>query len=187
MARDPGTSKGSSPRLDKELVAQWHPKKNGDLDPSQVSYGSNKRVWWLTNGKVLLRADLEVVGVPSARTRNCWLDTTTCRLFDLKLLLSGTHKRTALLPPKTSSRVPTGEFGGCVHSVMNGRRHSITVSLGKDQGVPLAQVAKSLPDSTTLQLVTPTLPRSGIPQETAISIPVRLSLEVLSVFGGSAQ
>lgn len=47
MARDPGTSEGSSPRLDKELVAQWHPKKNGDLDPSQVSYGSNKRVWWL--------------------------------------------------------------------------------------------------------------------------------------------
>ena len=29
------------------LAAQWHPNKNGDLLPSQVSRSSNKTVWWL--------------------------------------------------------------------------------------------------------------------------------------------
>src|SRR5580700_6003652 len=28
------------------LVAQWHPKKNGDLFPDLVRYGSAREVWW---------------------------------------------------------------------------------------------------------------------------------------------
>ena len=30
-----------------ELAAQWHPTKNGDLKPTQVTVDSNKKVWWL--------------------------------------------------------------------------------------------------------------------------------------------
>ena len=30
-----------------EISAEWHPVKNGELLPSQVGYGSNKKVWWL--------------------------------------------------------------------------------------------------------------------------------------------
>ncbi|TFH22542.1 hypothetical protein E4G67_04250, partial [Candidatus Bathyarchaeota archaeon] len=30
-----------------ELANQWHPTKNGDLSPTDVTYGSNKRVWWI--------------------------------------------------------------------------------------------------------------------------------------------
>ncbi|MFC1745908.1 zinc-ribbon domain-containing protein, partial [Candidatus Riflebacteria bacterium] len=30
-----------------ELAAQWHPEKNGDLTPEQVTPGSDKKVWWL--------------------------------------------------------------------------------------------------------------------------------------------
>ena len=29
-----------------ELAAQWHPIKNGDLTPDQVSLNSSKKVWW---------------------------------------------------------------------------------------------------------------------------------------------
>lgn len=29
-----------------EIAAQWHPTKNGDLTPAQVSSGSNRKVWW---------------------------------------------------------------------------------------------------------------------------------------------
>ena len=29
-----------------QLAAQWHPTKNGDLLPSMVTAGSNKKVWW---------------------------------------------------------------------------------------------------------------------------------------------
>lgn len=30
-----------------ELVKEWHPTKNGDLTPQDVSYGSTKKVWWM--------------------------------------------------------------------------------------------------------------------------------------------
>lgn len=30
-----------------ELLAQWHPVKNGALTPEEVSYGSHKKVWWV--------------------------------------------------------------------------------------------------------------------------------------------
>jgi len=29
-----------------ELLEQWHPKKNGGLTPDDVSYGSQKKIWW---------------------------------------------------------------------------------------------------------------------------------------------
>lgn len=29
-----------------ELAKQWHPTKNGELTPRDVSIGSNKKVWW---------------------------------------------------------------------------------------------------------------------------------------------
>ncbi|MCK2017951.1 zinc-ribbon domain-containing protein [Peribacillus frigoritolerans] len=30
-----------------QLANEWHPEKNGDLKPTDVTKGSNKRVWWL--------------------------------------------------------------------------------------------------------------------------------------------
>lgn len=30
-----------------EIAKEWHPTENGELKPSDVSYGSKKRVWWL--------------------------------------------------------------------------------------------------------------------------------------------
>ena len=29
-----------------ELAKQWHPTKNGDLKPTDITFGSNKKVWW---------------------------------------------------------------------------------------------------------------------------------------------
>ena len=29
------------------LASQWHPTKNGDLKPEQVTSGSRRKVWWL--------------------------------------------------------------------------------------------------------------------------------------------
>lgn len=31
------------------LVQEWHPTRNGNLHPQQVSHGSDKKVWWLCN------------------------------------------------------------------------------------------------------------------------------------------
>lgn len=32
--------------LEPEIAKQWHPTRNGELLPSQVSVGSNKKAWW---------------------------------------------------------------------------------------------------------------------------------------------
>jgi hypothetical protein len=33
--------------VDSKLSSEWHPTKNGNLTPDDVSLGSNKKVWWL--------------------------------------------------------------------------------------------------------------------------------------------
>ena len=30
-----------------KIASEWHPTKNGDLLPSEIAYGSGKKVWWL--------------------------------------------------------------------------------------------------------------------------------------------
>ena len=30
-----------------KIASEWHPTKNGDLKPYEVTYGSYKKVWWL--------------------------------------------------------------------------------------------------------------------------------------------
>ncbi len=47
-----------------ELVAQWHPTKNGDLRPEDVSYGSAKVIWW----QCLVIPDHEWQSSPNNRT-----------------------------------------------------------------------------------------------------------------------
>jgi len=34
-------------KLNPKLAMQWHPNKNGNLTPFDVTIGSNKRVWWM--------------------------------------------------------------------------------------------------------------------------------------------
>jgi len=37
--------------LHPEIAEQWHPTKNGDLRPENVTPGSDKKVWWLCEKK----------------------------------------------------------------------------------------------------------------------------------------
>ena len=30
-----------------ELAKEWHPTKNGSLEPTDLTLGSNKKVWWV--------------------------------------------------------------------------------------------------------------------------------------------
>jgi hypothetical protein len=30
-----------------KIAAEWHSTKNGNLPPFDVSYGSNRKVWWI--------------------------------------------------------------------------------------------------------------------------------------------
>ena len=29
-----------------ELAKEWHPTKNGELTPEDISYGSKQNIWW---------------------------------------------------------------------------------------------------------------------------------------------
>jgi hypothetical protein len=33
--------------INPDLVKEWHPSRNGDLNPSNVTPGSGKKVWWI--------------------------------------------------------------------------------------------------------------------------------------------
>lgn len=44
--------------LNPSLAEQWHPNKNGDLTPDQVTLGSNKKVWWLCSRGHEWKADV---------------------------------------------------------------------------------------------------------------------------------
>ena len=45
MARKPPKGK-SLAEVNPQLAKEWHPTKNGNLTPSDFSYGTNKEVWW---------------------------------------------------------------------------------------------------------------------------------------------
>ena len=45
MARKPPKGK-SLAEVNPELAKQWHPTLNGNIRPSNVSFGSDKKVWW---------------------------------------------------------------------------------------------------------------------------------------------
>jgi hypothetical protein len=47
-----------------EIAEQWHPTKNGDLKPEDVSAGSNKMFWWICN------YNHEYQSMPNDRTNN---------------------------------------------------------------------------------------------------------------------
>jgi len=32
-----------------ELAKEWHPTKNGDLSPKDITFGSGKKIWWKCN------------------------------------------------------------------------------------------------------------------------------------------
>jgi len=42
----PELVKNSVRDLYPEIAREWHPEKNGDLTPKDVTYGSKKKVWW---------------------------------------------------------------------------------------------------------------------------------------------
>lgn len=50
-----------------QLVSEWHPTKNGDLKPEDISHGSQKKIWWKCNKG----NDHEWISTSNARTNTC--------------------------------------------------------------------------------------------------------------------
>lgn len=58
--------------LNPEIANEWHPRRNGDLNPSKISSASNKKVWWLCS------EGHEFARVVSSRTRQGLNDCPFC-------------------------------------------------------------------------------------------------------------
>ncbi len=62
-----------------ELVKEWHPTKNGDIKPTEVSYGAGMKVWWQCS------IGHEWLATPNKRTS----DGTGCPYCSNKKVLCG--------------------------------------------------------------------------------------------------
>jgi Probable Zinc-ribbon domain len=49
-----------------DLLQEWHPTRNGGLDPATVGAGSERKVWWTCSSQ----KPVAPVGFPNARSRN---------------------------------------------------------------------------------------------------------------------
>jgi len=80
-----------------EIAAQWHPTKNGDLTPDNVTAYSNKKVWWLCPKK----SDHEWDAVISSRVKG--KGCACCR----GLRASNTNSLASLYPELAAQWHPT--------------------------------------------------------------------------------
>jgi Probable Zinc-ribbon domain len=51
---------------------EWHPTKNGRLRPSDVTYATNKKVWWVCAGKHVWRASISTRTTQNACCPYCY-------------------------------------------------------------------------------------------------------------------
>ncbi len=70
-----------------ELVKEWHPTKNGDLTPNDVTHGSHKKIWWLCSkghshySTVSNRTSKNATGCPECSGNKVGKDNNLLTLF----------------------------------------------------------------------------------------------------------
>ena len=70
-----------------DLVKEWHPTKNGDLTPENITHGSHKKVWWLCNkghshySTVSNRTSKNATGCPECSGNKVGEDNNLLALF----------------------------------------------------------------------------------------------------------
>lgn len=75
-----------------QLAREWHPTKNGNLTPKDVTCGSNRKVWWqkkILDENTNIYYDVEWKAVISSRNKgqNCPLDIASKTVKDIFILL----------------------------------------------------------------------------------------------------
>ena len=56
-----------------ELLREWHPTKNGELKPDEVTHATHKKVWWLCpkghdyDSRISHRTSKKPTGCPQCR------------------------------------------------------------------------------------------------------------------------
>jgi hypothetical protein len=92
-----------------DLALEWHPTKNGDLTPSDVFAGTNRKVWW----QCAKGHEWEAIGNSRSRGRGCPYCSGRFLLAGLNDLAT-THPDLALEwhPTKNGDLTPSDVFAG---------------------------------------------------------------------------
>ena len=88
-----------------KLAAQWHPTKNGDLKPTQVTANTNKKVWWILaydDPKTKKHFDFEWEAIISNRNKGIG-----CPYFNGTAVWSGFNDLQTLNPELAKQWHPT--------------------------------------------------------------------------------
>lgn len=78
-----------------EMAQQWHPTRNGDLSPSEVTRKSHRKIWWICDQGHEWEAE------PASRR------DTTCSVCSGRRVLKGVNDLATLLPEVASEWHPT--------------------------------------------------------------------------------
>ena len=160
MVDDNSTEMGKDlAALRPELVAEWHPTKNGDLTPKDVTPGSTKRVWWMCS------EGHEWVAMVSNRSKG-----SGCPYCTGKKVLPGFNDLAAFRPELVAEWHPTKNGNLTPKDVTPGSHQKVwwqcsegheweamVSNRSKGSGCPMCAGQKALPGYNDLATVDPDL------------------------------
>ena len=173
------------------VSAQWHPTRNGDLTPDQVSMSSHTRVWWQCG------QGHEVEATVNNRTSN----GPGCPVCAGKKVLTGYNDLTTTSPDVARQWHPTRNADRTPDQVSAGSNAKvwwrcdlgheweaeIKARASKGTAAPSVPGERCSPGTTTSPPAPPTLPPSGIPPATATSGRTRCPRARTRRCGGAAR
>lgn len=99
---------------DQTLLAQWHPTKNGDLTFSDVTFGSNRRIWWKCEKGHAWQSAVKT------RATGCG-----CPVCSGRLLSPGENDLASVYPEVAAEWHPTRNGGLTPRDVMGGTSRKV--------------------------------------------------------------
>ena len=112
-------------KINPKLAKEWHPTKNGNLTPKDVTPSSGQKVWWIcdNNHEWLAKIDkrLTAQGVPIVLV-NLFAGITVYKQKIQNCPRNGILPRTKILHRRILPPVKIIKFGGSAKKAMNGRQ-----------------------------------------------------------------
>jgi uncharacterized protein YndB with AHSA1/START domain len=177
--------------LNPALAKEWHPTKNGTLQPEDVTPGSNKKVWW----KCPKGQDHEWQAIISDRNRGdvCSICSNHKVVKSNCFATLNSELAKEWHPIKNGNLTPYDVTPGSNKNVWwkcsKGDDHEWKTSITKRSegtGCPIC-TNTVVTKSNCLATLNPELAKSGILQKMEILLPMMLHLDRTRKFGGNAQ
>jgi hypothetical protein len=166
--------------INPELASEWHPNKNGKLLPTDVTAGSNKKVWWKCNhghewkARIADRSKKDSA-CPFCDGRIPIVGKTDLQTIDPELA-SEWH------PTKNEKLLPTDVTAGSQKKVWWKCKHdhewesTICNRNGKGNGCPFCSGYRPIVGKTDLQTVNPELASEWHPNKNGKLLPAHVAV-----------